>query len=147
MLWKPCRLQQKTLCIYRQYRPECLHYIILGVNSRVYNAYGLSNNAVYYLGTCDLYECIRIIGSDYKDSRGTIDFTIYGNGGTVSAKGKNGVVESGVNRYIEIYMDGKSVYIKSVTGMSVSLIAIGAKAFSPASLPSGATQLSVTPYS
>lgn len=92
-----------------------------------------------------LYEAIRVLGADYTDIRGVIDFTIYSNGGTISAKGRNGTYD-GADRYVQVYTNERDVYLKTSTGVSVSLMAIGAREWKSSTLPSGAVIVNVTPY-
>lgn len=82
---------------------------------------------------------MRIIGSDHIDNRGVIDVTIYGNNGNpITARGSVGG--------IQCYKDSNNnVYIKFPSGISVNFIVIGGLPVS-STLPSGASQLSVTSY-
>ena len=86
-----------------------------------------------------------MLGADYNSDRGVIDVTIYGNGigGTITARGNDGPD----NRKVLFYKDSdNNIYAKFVTGLSVTFMCIGNYP-SPTTLPSGATQLTVTPYS
>ena len=115
---------------------------VLGVNSRI-QSHGGANDKTYSLGICDKFQCIRIIGSDFVDSRGRIDVSIYGNGDSaVTAKGVPGVPNYKMKCF---KASDDNIYIRFPTGMSARFIVIGAFPVE-SSLPSGVTELEIASY-
>lgn len=98
----------------------------------------LSQNYIYSLGTIGIFSSCRIIGSNYHQSNGIIDFTVFGNNGNITARGNAG--------NIKVYVASRNVFVQAPSGTSINALFCSQAPVLVSSLPSGATQLTVNPY-